>query len=87
MCPSSSRDVGIVLRAPIMAIGAFLFAIGGSMIAADAQLVPVLKLGLSGLSDETSLALVGMLLAAVGAALLAFGVAAQPKMGGGASPQ
>ncbi len=70
-----------------MAFGAFLFAIGGSMIAADAQLAPVIKLGLSGMSDETSLALVGMLLAAIGAALLAFGVAAPPKMGGGSSPQ
>ena len=70
-----------------MAVGALLFAIGGSMIAANAQLVPLFKFGLSGMSDETTLALVGMLLAAIGAALLAFGVAAQPKMGGGASPQ
>ena len=68
------------MKAALMAAGAFLLALGVTFIPAGASLV--VSFGLAQNSNNTSLlTTIGVVLAAVGAGLLAYGVCAKPKEG------
>jgi len=68
------------LKPGLMAAGAFLLALGVTFIPAGASLV--VSFGLAQNSNNTSLlTTIGVVLASVGAGLLAYGVGAKPKEG------
>ena len=73
------------MKPGLMAGGAFLLVLGGTMIPASAALVA--SFGLAQTSNNTSLlTTIGVVLAAVGAALLAYGVGARAGEGNPMSP-